>query len=433
MFSIFNDYREIPKGARFLIYLTFIPGLVIGLIYTDLSYFLPRVQGISNFWMGITIGVMASTLVVASIPLGILADKYGRRRMLVVGNIAASLSLVAFGLTSNLSLILSIAVLEGLGEASFAVSGSALLADLAGNEKRTVAFSLQAFVGWIAGALGGFAVSSVFLLQGIGLTIAEAHVTLYVIVGLLGLSVTPFIFRIKESNYPDRPDPKVTSLPDISAPRRRLIPKKSAGVLLRFLIYSIPVALGAGLFVPLMTLWFSSAYGVTDAISGPVLGFSSILTAVAVFLSPKLARKFGLAKAIVLTQGLSTIFMAAVPTAPTFATAASLYTVRVFLMNLSNPLSQSLLMGLVSPDERGAASGITASLWRLPNALSSTIGAIWIGMGLLALPFYVATVLYLTSITSFWFLFKNARLPEETGKIVEPLTPKVSEEVEATL
>ncbi len=102
-------------------------------------------------------------------------------------------------------------------------------------------------------------------------------------------------------------------------------------------------------------------------------------------------------------------------------------------MNLSNPLSQSLLMGLVSPEERGAASGITASLWRLPNALSSTVGAIWIGQGLLALPFYVATVLYLSSITSFWFLFKNARLPEEKGKIVQPLIPTIPEELEATV
>jgi MFS family permease len=433
VFSILGDYKGIPWGARFLIYLTFIPGLVIGLIYTDLAYFLPRVQGISSLGLGITIGVMAATLVVASIPLGILADRYGRRKLLVLGNVLASLSLVAFALTSNFELILSVAVLEGLGEAAFAVSGSALLADLAGNEKRTAAFSLQAFVGWIAGALGSLAVSSVILFQNIGLTFGQAHIVLYVIVGLLGLSVTPLIFRIREANYSAPPVAKKGVFPDLGIKTRRVLPRKSAKVLMRFLGYSIPIAVGAGLFVPLMALWFSSAYGVTDAVSGPVLGFSSLLTAVAVFLSPRLARKFGLVKAIVLTQGLSTIFMAMVPTAPSFATAASLYTVRVFLMNLSNPLSQSLLMGLVPPDERGAASGITASLWRLPNALSSTVGAIWIGMGLLALPFYVATVLYLTSITAFWFLFKNAILPEETGKPVESLLPKVAEEIETTI
>ena len=90
-------------------------------------------------------------------------------------------------------------------------------------------------------------------------------------------------------------------------------------------------------------------------------------------------------------------------------------------MNLSNPLGQSLLMGLVSPDERGMASGITASLWRLPNAASSTAGAYMIGIGLLALPFYIATVLYVSSITAFWFLFKDARLPEEAREVPQLL------------
>jgi predicted MFS family arabinose efflux permease len=122
-----------------------------------------------------------------------------------------------------------------------------------------------------------------------------------------------------------------------------------------------------------------------------------------------------------------------VPSSPSFGIAASFYTVRVFLMNLSNPLSQSLIMGLVAPEERGAASGISASLWRLPNALSSTVGAIWIGMGLLALPFYVATVLYVTAIASFWFLFKNTRLPEEAREITQPLAPVIKEESIATV
>ncbi len=414
-----SEYRDIPPQARLLIYLGFVPGIVFGLIYTDLSFFLPKVQGLSNLWMGITIGVMAATLVASSIPLGIVADRYGRRKMLILGNIAASLSLIGFALTTDLALILFVAIIEGIGEAAFAVSGSALLADKAGDARRTVAFSLAAFLGWISGALGGFAISSVLALQTLGLSVSAAHIVLYMIVGLLGLSITPLILRIEET-------------PRFADPMRRvargILPRKSARVLIRFSIYSILIAFGAGLFVPLMANWFSHKYGVTDAISGPVLGVSSLLTAVAVFLSPRLAKKFGLVRAIVLTQSLSTIFMAFVPSAPDFGTAASIYTVRVFLMNLSNPLSQSMIMGLVSPDERGMASGVSASLWRLPNALSSTLGAYWIGIGLLSLPFYVATVLYVSAIAIFWFLFKNARLPEEGRDLTRQLSPSIQEE-----
>ena len=80
--------------------------------------------------------------------------------MLILGNVCASLSLIGFALTSALPLVLAVAVLEGTGEAAYAVSFVAMVADKAGNEKRTAAFSLLSFLGWVAGALGSFVISS---------------------------------------------------------------------------------------------------------------------------------------------------------------------------------------------------------------------------------------------------------------------------------
>ena len=404
---MFSDYKGIPWQARLLIYLSFIPNVVIGFIYTDLSYFLPRVQGLSPTLSGVTITVMGLTLVAESIPLGIVADRYGRRKMLVLGNVCASLSLIGFALTSEFALLLLVAVLEGTGEAAYAVSVSALLAEKAGDQKRTPAFSLLAFLGWIASGLGGFVIASVTSLKGAGLNAREAHILLYVAMGLINLAITPLLFSIKEG----------------TAFRRTngILPRKSGRVLLRYLIYSVIIAVGAGLFVPSMTYWFSAAYGVSDGVSGPVIGVMSLITAFVVFMSPRLARRFGLVRATVMTQASSTVFMVLIPSSPTFAVAASLYGVRVLLMNLSNPLTQSLIMGLVSPDERGMASGITASLWRLPNSLSTTAGLTLMGAGFLALPFYMATVLYVVGIVIFWAVFRGTRLPEEIAASQPPI------------
>lgn len=38
------------------------------------------------------------------------------------------------------------------------------------------------------------------------------------------------------------------------------------------------------------------------------------------------------------------------------------------------------------------------------------------GMGLLALPFYVASLLYVVSISLFWYFFRNAKVPEEAKR-----------------
>lgn len=406
---MFSDYRGIPWQAKLLIYISFIPNIAIGFIYTDLTFFLSDVQGLGAFLAAATITVMGATLVLTSIPLGIVADRYGRRKMLVLGNLCSSLSLIGFALTTNFALLILIGILEGTGEAAYAVSVGALLAEKAGDRKRTPAFSLLAFLGWVAGALGGFAISSVLALQTVGLNGREAHMALYVVVALLSLSITPLMFRVGESSMLAKPGEK-----------KGFLPHKSGKVLLRYSVYSVTIAVGAGLFVPLILVWFGAAYGVADTTSGPVLGLTNLLTAGVVFMSPRLARKFGLVKAVVLTQGISTVFMVAVPSAPTFAIAASVYTIRVFLMNLSNPLTQSLIMGLVSPDERGIASGIAASLWRLPNALTTLAGGALISAGLLSLPFYIATVLYVVGISLLWFFFKDAKLPEETPKGGQP-------------
>jgi len=238
------------------------------------------------------------------------------------------------------------------------------------------------------------------------LSLKEAHVVLFVVIGILSLSMSPFVVKIGEESTRAR--------------RREILPRKSWRVIAKYGAYSVIIAVGAGLFVPLMAFWFSQAYGVSDDLSGLVLGLTSLLTAGVVFVAPWLARKMGLVKATVLTQAASTIFMVVLPSAPSFGVAASIYIVRVFLMNLSNPLTQSLIMGLVSPDERGMAAGVSAAIWRLPNALSASVGYGMMVAGLLALPFYYATVLYVVGIGAFWFMFKDAKLPEEASRPSQP-------------
>jgi MFS family permease len=386
-----GEYRGIPWQAQLLVYLSVVPSVAIGFLYADVSFYLTTVQHVDPSWMGATISTMGIAVVATSIPLGALADRYGRRRMLILGNVSAAASLVGFAFTSNVGLLILFAAVEGAGEAAFAVAFSALIADSAGDAKRTAAFSLGFFLNWAGEAAGAFSIYSVVFVS---------HFLLFVIMGLMNLAVTPLIFRVEETKV-------------IKEKKEKMLSKKSRGILLRFGVYGVCIASGAGLFVPLMTLWFNKMYGVNDAISGPMLGFASLVTAMAILLAPKLAKKLGIVKAIVATQAPATLCMLAVPLSPIFVISGFVYTVRVFLMNLSNPLGQSLLMGLVSPEERSSASGIIASIFRLPNALSVSLGSVLIGAGLLALPFYIASVLYTVAITLFWLAFRKARLPEE--------------------
>ena len=401
---MFDDYKGLPQEARYLIYAPVLIYLALGMFYFDVSYFLKNVQGVPPTLVGIVISVMGVSTFISSIPLGIVADRYGRKRLLIIGNIIASAIIAAFALTTSPALLIVAALFEGVSEGAFSASASALLAEKAGDERRTSVFSMAGFVQSVAFGIGSFMVPVSLVFGIFGFTVKESHVLLYVIMAVLSASSTLLIIRISESK----------GLKKAGASFRELLPRKSKNVLIKYVFSSAIVAIGAGMVVPLMSMWFSLRYvGITDAISVPVLGISNIVIGFATLFAPPLAKKTGLVRAIVLTQGASTIFMFATPLSPDFAVASFVYTVRAFLMNMASPLQQSMIMGLVPEDERGSASGISAALWRLPNALSSSIGAWLMGAGLLATPFFLASLLYVVSIALFWYYFRSTKMPEE--------------------
>jgi MFS family permease len=401
---VFSSYRGISSEAKYLVYSAIMPSVAYGMFYTDISYFLTTVQGVSYEVMGIVMTAMGLSTFLSSTFLGIFADRYGRKRMLVTGNILASIILAGFVLTTNPALLLAVAILEGIAEAAVLASSSALLAEKAENTKRNSVFSLYGFAQSIAFGIGSMAIPAVAIFETFGFTNRESHILLYVVMAMFSLVSTLMMLKVSESK---RLKPAASIM--------ECLPRKSKALLSKYVLTSAIISFGAGMVVPLMTAWFALRYGISDALSGPILGISSIIIGVATLAAPPLAKRLGQVKAIVVTQAASTLFMFATPLSPDYASASLLYSWRALLMNMAAPLQQSMIMGLVAEDERGAASGLCGALWRLPNALSTFIGAWLMGMGLLAEPFFIASFLYIISIMLFWQFFRKVKMPEEQG------------------
>ena len=398
---MFNTYRGMQKEAKYLIYSSVLPSVAYGMFYTDIAYFLTTVQGLSFNLMGLIVTVMGVSTFATCVPMGIAADKYGRKRVLIVGNIIASVIIAVFALTTNPVLLIIAAIFEGLSEAASNASSSALLAEKAEDVKRNSAFSMFGFAQSTAFGLGAIAILATSTMS--GFTHKESHVLLYVILAVLSLSSTLIMFKVNESKRSAK----------ANATLSELLPRKSKNVLVKYALTGAIIAFGAGMVVPLMTAWMKAQYGIPDSLSGPILGFSSIVIGITTLAAPSLAKRFGVVNAIVVTEAVSTIFMFTTPLSPNYIVASIVYTSRAFLMNMSSPLAQSMIMGLVAEDERGAASGVSSALWRLPSALSSFVGAWLIGMGFLAAPFFLAALFYIVSISLFWYYFRHTKMPEE--------------------
>jgi MFS family permease len=414
--GILNEYKGIPHEANLLNIASFFNWMAAGLFFNTLTVFL-LLQGIGLGTSGLMLTVFGIVSATSTLFFGGLADRYGRKRFVISGGVLASLSIAIFGVVPangnfGLAILFGAVLVGGLSEAMYAVSWGAMLADKSTNSKRTVAFSLSFFISTISFAVGGFSPALLGPLASVyHVDLVTGHRYLFVTTAALSLLGPGIVSKVSESR---------TARP--VGERFHLVPRKSRKVVSQYTVAGVLIALGAGMVIPLIGGWAYLKFNLTDDVTAPILGgLNSLVMGVANLATPRLARKFGTVKTIVLTQASSTVFLFSLPFTTTFPVASVLFITRSTLMMMSNPTEQSLLMALVAEDERSSASAITAALWRLPNSLTTVFGGYLMGLGgfYLALPFFLCTILYLSSISYFWLAFKNVRLPEE--KVAVPL------------
>ena len=124
--------------------------------------------------------------------------------------------------------------------------------------------------------------------------------------------------------------------------------------------------------------------GRSSPLSNILIGFSALA-------GPRLAERFGQLRAILLVTGSSMLFMLSMAFVPIFSLAAGVYIVRSALMNMSGPLMDSFSMSIFPAEQRGLVSALSNIMFRLPNSFGTYLGGFILGMGLLQLPFYIAS------------------------------------------
>src|SRR5438874_7101444 len=306
--SIFDEYKGIPHEANLLIYSSFFTWAAAGLLFISLQVFLV-LEGISFATSSLILGTFGIVSASSTLVFGGVADRYGKKKLVVIGGVLGSLGLAMFAVDSNIAHLFGAAVLAGLSEAMYASSWSAMLADKAGNLKRTSAFGLSFFVATIASALGGFSTSLLDLLKSAyQVDLVTGNRYLFISVAAISL-IGPMIvyLRVSESRLKTNQESGF-----------HILPRKSRGIVFRYAAYGIVIALGAGMVIPLIPGWAFLKYGLANDVIGPIFGgINSLVMGFANLATPRLARRFGTVRTIVLTQGTSTLFLSRFRSRPT--------------------------------------------------------------------------------------------------------------------
>ncbi|HYM40595.1 MAG TPA: MFS transporter [Thermoplasmata archaeon] len=397
-----SRFSHVPRRVRWLIYLLSFLTVSQGFYYVIVTAYLPEI-GVSGGDVGLILGTSAASVVLSAIPLGMLSDRRGRKRVFLLGTLGLPPALLVYAFTTDVLYLVLAAIVVGVAQGAFLTTWNAMIADQTTQENRDHAFSLSFVVNIVANGAG----ASIFILFPVlsdwtGASIATLHHdALIFFAGFACLSPLSLAFLLRDFE-------------EVSYPRSRIFGRgRKMGLLVRFSLLNGLIGLGAGFIIPLIATWLWLRFSVPDTLSGPLLAVSNMTVGFAALWSAGLAKRLGPVKAIALTEGLSTIFMVSLAFVPNAALAGGLYIVRAALMMMSSPISDSYLMSIIAPEDRGVASAINSIVWRLPNSATTVVGGALLQGGHFELPFLLAASFYLTSIGGFYATFRNVRPSKE--------------------
>ncbi|MBN2303666.1 MAG: MFS transporter [Anaerolineae bacterium] len=121
---------------------TFFFALGLTVMIPILPLFITDELGAAEHWIGTATMTIALTAVIMRIPGGTLSDRYGRRKLMLIGGAFSLAATVIYVFATGIGVFLIARVLSGIGLALFTTTGKALSADLAPPERRGEAMGI---------------------------------------------------------------------------------------------------------------------------------------------------------------------------------------------------------------------------------------------------------------------------------------------------
>jgi MFS family permease len=350
-------------------------------------------------FVGHVVSLNAAGMALCAIPAGMLADRWGRRRCLLLGAVMEGLALAVRALTGSPGVIGAASFLVGAGQSLYAIAAAPFISEHSTARERThlfsAFFSVELLSAVIGSMLGGWTPSLLHLLP-VGMrpdllgayrwTLLEGAT-----LALAGAVPLSLLQRFQEQRLTH---PKLTRDPEA----RKLIPIGANAFML---------GAGAGLVIPFMNLYFSTRFKCSSAQIGVFFAVTQVTTALAAALGPALARRFGKLRTATASELLSLPFLITLGAEKNLEVAVVAFWLRATLMQSGSPLINTFVMESLPQNLRARSASVNHMVWNTGWAVSATLAGWIIQRFGYATPFYITAVLYATAATSFYLAFRH--------------------------
>ncbi|MBE7433475.1 MAG: MFS transporter [Anaerolineales bacterium] len=340
------------------------------------------------------------------------ADGFGRKKTLIIGALLMLGAGIVFLLTNNL-IVLMLAAIIGVISPSGNEIGPFLSVEQAGltqlipNKMRTKVFAWYNLAGSFSTAIG--ALTGGWLARFLQISGWSAFDSYRYI--LTGYAIGGFLIAVMFLQV----SPAIEVRTEANDTKKVLGLHKSRSVVFKLSSFFALDAFAGGLIVQSMiAYWFHVKFGADTGILGSIFFGANILAGISSLLAVKIAEKIGLINTMVFTHIPSNVLLILVPLMPTLPLAIGLLLLRFSISQMDVPTRQSYTMAVVDPDERSAASGVTAIARSVGASLSPVLTGVFFGIpALLSMPFFLSGGLKIVYDLLLWREFRMVKPPEE--------------------
>jgi len=401
--SIGTQFRTLNRPARLFLTALFLDGLLFAGWNLFFNLYIIS-AGYSRDFLGLVNAAPSLSALLLGVPMGLLSDRMGRKRAMIVGFTLANFAIVGMILGRSEAVILVMALLLGGTSQLYVLSQAPFMMKTSDDKTRDVLFSLSYGMFPLASTAGNFLAGylpglfkSWFSLA----TSAEAYqsVLLFsVITSFLVLVPIAFIHEPKTARAEGKAEPTEHRPPVWKALFRPLT--------LRLALPNLVIGFGAAMLIPYFNVFFAERYQMSDSMLGILFSAGSLLTGIGCIIGPRLVGNLGgKVRTVVLGQGVSLVFLLLIGFSPWPWLAVIGFLMRGALMNMVAPLFDAFALEQSHESEHGAVNSIRNLAWNVGWAVGPYISGVvqqrW-GFS----PLFVSTaVLYALGISLTWIFF----------------------------
>lgn len=403
-----NIFATYPRTFWTLILATFVDSLGGWILFPFFALYVSREFNVGMTVVGLIFGIFSITGIIGSTIGGALADRWGRKPMVLLGLIMSALSSVWLGSIHDVNAFILVAMITGLFSRIGGPAQQALVADILPEEQRAqgygiirVTFNLSATLGPAIG----------------GLLAMRSYLSLFLADAISSLGVALIVFFLLPETLIKIERAKHESFASSFKGYAHILRDRP------FIYFFVASALSALVYMQLnstLSVYLRDIHGIPERGFGYLLSLNAAMVVLFQFFVTRKVRSYP----PMLVMTLGTLLYALGFSLYGFTSTYSMFLLAVIIITIGEmmvaPVGQALVAGFARADMRGRYMAFFGFSWSLPLTFAPTLAGLLMDYGDPTWVWYMAGIIGLISTAMYYSMYTQV-LRRDSTQMPEPV------------